>query len=121
MKINKSGVWGEIFAARYLRDNGYKIVTGNFRSRLGEIDLIAQKGKYICFVEVKTRGEERLYEPKEAVDFAKQEKLISTSKIFMKVYPNGKQPRFDVCEVFLDSEFNAKKINYIENAFYENV
>ena len=83
--------------------------------------MIAQKGKYICFVEVKTRGEERLYEPKEAVDFAKQEKLISTSKIFMKAYPNGKQPRFDVCEVFLDSEFNAKKINYIENAFSENV
>ena len=46
MKINKSGAWGEIFAARYLRDSGYKIITGNFRSRLGEIDLIAQKGKY---------------------------------------------------------------------------
>ena len=74
MKINKSGVWGEIFAARYLRDNGYRIITANFRSRLGEIDIIAQKGNYMCFVEVKTRGEERLYEPKEAVDFSKQEK-----------------------------------------------
>lgn len=50
MKINKSGVWGEIFAARYLRDNGYRIITANFRSRLGEIDIIAQKGNYMCFV-----------------------------------------------------------------------
>ena len=121
MKINKSGAWGEIFAARYLRDSGYKIITGNFRSRLGEIDLIAQKGKYICFVEVKTRGEERWYEPKEAVDFSKQEKLSATSKLFMKAYPGGKQPRFDVCEVFLDDKFKLKKINYIENAFTESV
>ncbi len=121
MKINKSGVWGEIFAARYLRENGYKIITGNFRSRLGEIDLVAQKGKYMCFVEVKTRGKERLYEPKEAVDISKQEKLISTSKLFMKAYPNSKQPRFDVCEVFLDENFKLIKTNYIENAFAESI
>lgn len=121
MKINKSGVWGEIFAARYLRDNGYKIITGNFRSRMGEIDLVAQKGKYMCFVEVKTRGEASLYEAKEAVDFAKQERLISTSKLFMKAYPNNKQPRFDVCEVYLDDEYKPLKINYIENAFTETV
>lgn len=119
MKINKSGVWGEIFAARYLRDNGYKIITGNFRSRLGEIDIVAQKGKYMCFVEVKTRGKDYLYEAKEAVDFSKQERLISTSKLFMKAYPNSKQPRFDVCEVYLDDEYKPLKINYLENAFAE--
>lgn len=117
MKINKSGVWGEIFAARYLRDNGYKIVTGNFRSRLGEIDIIAQKGKYICFVEVKTRGQNSLYEAKEAVDLSKQAKLAATAKLFMKTYPSGKQPRFDVCEVYLDDKFKPLKTNYIENAF----
>ena len=120
MKINKSGVWGEIYAARYLRNNGYRIVTGNFRSRLGEIDLVAQKGSYMCFVEVKTRGEDSWYELKEAVDFSKQKKLIATSKIFMKAYPNIYQPRFDVCEVLLDSDFKPKKINYIENAFNES-
>ena len=120
MKINKSGVWGEIFAARYLRDNGYRIITGNFRSRLGEIDLIAQKGSYMCFVEVKTRGRDHIYEAKEAVDFSKQEKLIATSKLFMKAYPNSKQPRFDVCEVYLDERYKPMKINYIENAFSES-
>lgn len=117
MEINKSGVWGEVFAARYLRDNGYKIITGNFRSRMGEIDLVASKDKYMCFIEVKARGEESLYEAKEAVDYSKQQRLIATSEVFMKAYPNDKQPRFDVCEVYLDKEFKPIKINYIENAF----
>lgn len=117
MEINKSGVWGEVFAARYLRDNGYKIITGNFRSRMGEIDLVASKDKYMCFIEVKARGEESLYEAKEAVDYLKQQRLIATSEVFMKAYPNDKQPRFDVCEVYLDKEFKPIKINYIENAF----
>ena len=40
---------------------------------------------------------------------------------FLKAYPGGKQPRFDVCEVFLDDKFKLKKINYIENAFTESV
>lgn len=117
MEINKSGVWGEVFAARYLRDNGYKIITGNFRSRMGEIDLIARKGKYMCFIEVKTRKEESLYEAKEAVDYSKQQRLIATSEIFKKIYPNDGQPRFDVCEVYLDENLRPIKINYIENAF----
>lgn len=121
MKANKAGVWGEIFTARYLRDNGYRIITGNFRTRLGEIDLIAQKGGYICFVEVKTRGENSIGEAKEAVDFPKREKLTATAQIFNKVYPTKKQPRFDVCEVYLDSECKLLKLNYIENAFAETV
>lgn len=117
MKINKAGVRGEIYAARYLRDNGYKIVTGNFHSRLGEIDIIAQKGKYMCFVEVKTRGQNSLYEAKEAVDLSKQAKFAATAKLFMKAYPNDSQPRFDVCEIYLDDDFKQTEINYIENAF----
>lgn len=114
-------MWGEIYAARYLRDNGYVVLTGNYRSRHGEVDIIAEKGKYICFVEVKTRGENRLYEPKEAVDYSKQQKLIATSKLFIKEHLTKKQPRFDVCEVFLDGNFSPVKINYIENAFAENI
>ena len=44
MEINKTGVWGEVYAARYLRDNGFKIITANYRTRHGEIDIIASKG-----------------------------------------------------------------------------
>lgn len=117
MQINKTGIWGEIYAARYLRDNGYKIISANFRSKLGEIDIIAQKGKYMCFVEVKTRGENPLYEPKEAVDYHKQKRITATAQIFNSTYPHKKQPRFDVCEIILDEQYKVKNINYIKNAF----
>lgn len=50
-----TGMWGEVFAARYLRDNGYEILSANYRTRLGEIDLVASDGIHIVFAEVKTR------------------------------------------------------------------
>ena len=117
MEINKTGVWGEVYAARWLRTNGYKIITSNYRTRLGEIDIIASKKNYLCFVEVKTRGENPIARPMEAVDSEKQDRLIATSKLFLKNYPTKLQPRFDVCEVWLDENFEILKINYIENAY----
>ena len=53
--MNKAvtGKLGELAAGRYLRENGYEIITANYRCRLGEIDIIAKQNKYICFVEVK--------------------------------------------------------------------
>ena len=56
--MNKAvtGKLGELAAGRYLRENGYEIITANYRCRLGEIDIIAKQNKYICFVEVKTRS-----------------------------------------------------------------
>lgn len=119
MEINKTGVWGEIYTARYLRDRKYKIITANFRTRLGEIDIIARKGDCICFVEVKTRGENAIAQPKEAVDAYKQQKIIATSKLLMKNKKYRLQPRYDVCEVWLNDSFEAVKINYIENAYGE--
>ena len=117
MNINKSGVWGEVYTVRFLREHGFQIVTANFRSRLGEIDIIAEKGKYLCCVEVKTRNQSAIAAPKEAVDINKQKRLIATSQIFLKIYKTRKQPRFDVCEVILDDDFKLVNINYIENAF----
>lgn len=117
MEINKSGVWGEVYAARYLRDHGYRIIAANFRSRLGEIDIIAKKDEFICYIEVKTRSEKAIYQPKEAVDTFKQERIIATSRNFERIYVTSLQPRYDVCEVVLDGELKPLGINYIENAF----
>ena len=84
---------------------------------MGEVDIIASKGKYICFIEVKARGENAVARPMEAVDSSKQEKLIATSKLFLEKHPMKLQPRFDVCEVWLGEKFEVLKINYIENAY----
>lgn len=72
--MNKAvtGKLGELAAGRYLRENGYEIITANYRCRLGEIDIIAKQNKYICFVEVKTRSENYKYAPADAVTFLKE-------------------------------------------------
>lgn len=119
MKINKQGVWGEVFAARYMRDHGYDPVTANFRSREGEIDIIARKDGFMCFTEVKARSKNAISQPKEAVDTAKQQNIIAAAKLFAKAYPHYEQDRFDVCEVYLDENMQPAQINYIENAFSE--
>ena len=65
----KTGDRGEDYTAAYLKKNGYKILSRNYRKSYGEIDIIASKGKTICFVEVKTRHSGTLSQPYEAVDF----------------------------------------------------
>ncbi|MBQ8228850.1 MAG: YraN family protein [Clostridia bacterium] len=117
MVINKSGVWGELYAARYLRDNGYKIIAGNYRRRVGEIDIIAQKDNTVCFVEVKTRGEDPMFAPSEAVDALKQEKIRATAGLFMNKFGGENNVRFDVVEVILDKNFNKLSLNHIKDAF----
>lgn len=117
MQINKAGVWGEVFAARYLRDNGYKIITGNYRRRVGEIDIIAEKDNVLCFIEVKTRGENAIYEPIEAVDEAKQSRIIATAGLYMEKNTDEKEVRFDIIEIILDGDFNMLKLNHTKDAF----
>lgn len=117
MEINKSGVWGEVFASRYLRDGGYEIIAGNYRCRMGEIDIIARKDGVTVFTEVKTRGENALSQPKEAVDGLKQRRLIAAANYYMKGFRNEIRSRFDVIEIILDEEYALKSLNHIKNAF----
>ena len=114
---NKTGVWGEIFTVRYLRDKGYKILSSNYVCRFGEADVIAQAGDTVCFVEVKTRNVKTDIRPMEAVDAVKIGRLRMTAKNFLSFSKIEAQPRFDVCEVYLDDNNRLSGINYIENAF----
>ena len=117
MKANREGVWGEHFAAVYMRDHGYELLMGNFSCRFGEVDIIGRKGGVMCFVEVKTRSENAISEPKEAVDKEKQQNIIASAEVFKKIVNATEQTRFDVCEVFINEKIQPVKINYIENAF----
>ncbi len=114
---NKTGVWGEIFTARYLRDRGYKILTSNYVCRFGELDLVAVKDGVVCIVEVKTRNKSTAVNPAEAVDFNKRSRLESAAKAFMSATKMKSEMRFDVSEVLLDDEMKLFSINYIKNAF----
>lgn len=114
---NKSGVWGELYTARYLRDSGYRIITSGYSCRFGEIDIVAMKGDILCFVEVKTRDEQTSSRPMEAVDTEKQEKIRLAAESFISYSKLRNDTRFDVCEVWLGKDFALTKLNYIENAF----
>ncbi len=106
---------GESAAARYLIDKGYKITGTNYRSRFGEIDIIAEQGEYIVFVEVKMRSQSFAGLPREAVDAAKQRRIIKTALTYLSEQSWVKQPRFDVIEV--KAKNNDIQISHIENAF----
>ncbi len=117
MTINKMGVWGEIYAGRYLRDNGYKIVTANFRRRVGEIDIVAQKDDIVCIIEVKTRKENSWLEPRDAVDYFKQNKIKLTADLLPKFITHECNLRFDIIEVVLNDSFEVISLRHLKDAF----
>ncbi len=110
---------GEIFAANYLENHGYKIIAKNFRVRSAEIDIIAEIDGVIVFVEVKTRSDTKHGLPSEAVNFRKQQKIIEAASVFLQDEKYfDKACRFDVIEIYSDGiKFSAR---HIENAFEVN-
>ena len=115
---NINGVNGETIAAKFLVKKGYDIVALNYRCRYSEVDIIAEKDEYIVFAEVKTRSENAMIMPSEAVTKQKQKKIISAASLYLSASKTEKQPRFDVIEVFLPKNpFKKSKVKHIENAF----
>ena len=113
------GAAGEVLAARFLREKGYRVVASNFRCRQGEIDIIAVHDRYIVFVEVKTRREGAMYAPREAVTAAKQRRLLLTAAVYLSRSPVELQPRFDVVEVVTcaNNPMKAVEIDHIIGAY----
>lgn len=107
---------GENFAKEYYKKLGFEIVHQNYSCRGGEIDIIAENGEYIIFVEVKTRSSDSLYTPSEAVDLKKQKRLTVAAMKYLSENESEKQPQFDIFEVYTQNE-RIYKINRIENAF----
>lgn len=113
-----TGAWGEQCAAVFLEDRGYHILVRNFRTRLGEIDIIAQKGRYIVFAEVKTRKNARFAAACEHVTPAKQARILAVAEEWLQMQPTALQPRFDVIEVYgAEHSPQPPRINHLENAF----
>lgn len=117
-KTKTVGNLGEKEAVKFLRKNRYKILETNYKAKFGEIDIIAEKENCICFVEVKTRSSEKFGEPRDAVNYNKQKKIIAVAKYYML----GKEElnlRFDVIEVkFSKEQRKVIEIEHIENAFW---
>ena len=112
-----AGALGEVYAARYLRDRGYEIVSANYRTRMGEIDIAARKDGVLAFVEIKTRSAGMIASPAESVDTRKQKRIAMAAAQYLKSEPAGQRTRFDVIEVYLDEADALRDIRHIRNAF----
>ena len=113
------GRWGETLVSEDLRKKGCTILAAGWRCRFGEIDLIVSDGKYLRFVEVKLRKNDRFAQAREFVDVRKQGRLRLAAQFYLAENPTDLQPRFDVAEVYAPEGTATRKpeIIYIENAF----
>jgi len=106
------GAGGEKLAVAFLKKNKFEILEVNYKTEIGEIDIIAADKKTICFIEVKTRTTDTKGLPREAVNIFKQRKIIHVASGYIKRRMlTNRQTRFDVIEI-LDGE-----ITHIQNAF----
>lgn len=106
---------GERAAARYLRRRGLRVITRGYRTRLGEIDLIARDGDTLVFVEVKSR---RQGVPAEAVTPEKQRRITLTALHFLRNHGLlDVRGRFDIVAIVWPDERGEPEIEHIPNAF----
>lgn len=117
MKRMELGRLGERLARSYLEEKGYTVLSQNYRTKLGEIDLVVKKNETIIFVEVRTRSSAVYGTPQESIDRYKQEKLIRLALQFCAHhYLYSQDLRFDVIAITLQD--NEPKIEHIPNAFW---
>ena len=110
------GQSGEKKAARYLKKKGFSIIQSNYRTPFGEIDIIAKDKDTLCFIEVKTRSPNTKGLPRQAVNPAKQQKIIHSAAAYLKENDLPDQRcRFDVMEVIVVED--RWQITLIPNAF----
>jgi putative endonuclease len=111
------GRTGERMAAEKLREQGYRILERNFRCRHGEIDLIAEDGQDLVFVEVKTRRGNIFGRPEEAVTFHKQRKLVEVATYYLDLHACADRPwRIDVVAVQLSKVGKLEEIRIYRHA-----
>jgi putative endonuclease len=115
MNKRQIGTEYEKRAAEYLKAQGYQILARNFRCRMGEIDIIAREGEYLCFVEVKYRANSGHGSPLEAVDYHKRQKILGVARYYMMTHhlPTDAACRMDVVAI------EGEELTLLRNAFGE--
>lgn len=118
------GNLGEEAAVKAIKKQGYKIIERNYRTKMGEIDIIARDGEYTCFIEVRLRKNNDFGSPADTIDINKQRKIIRTAQYYAvtkKIYDTPM--RFDAVLINADAKggkLTNIKTEIIKNAFYLN-
>lgn len=113
MNKKEIGKQKEQQAVEFLQNKGYRILYQNYRTKIGEIDIVAKDNNTIVFIEVRSREYDTLGRPEESVNKRKQSKIAKVASLFLATYPDSYESvRFDVVAILKD------KIVHIENAFW---
>lgn len=111
---------GEDYTAGWLTRQGYTILARNWRCRWGEVDIIAQKGDCVDFVEVKARRPGAVVSPTEAVTWSKRQKLLRTAEAWLEATGCDLQPLMDVAAMTIEEREGQMYISdfeFFESAF----
>ena len=121
MKRSETGKLGEILARDYLIKHGYDILSTNFRTARGEIDIIARHKEFLVFVEVRTKTSRNFGTPEESVTPLKKQHLITVAQSYCETHQNLPEAwRIDFVAVEMDRTGRVRRISLIENAVSES-
>ncbi len=115
---NELGIWGEQYATNYLRDEGYEIIARNWRIGHRDIDIIARSpdNTTVVFVEVKTRTNDVITKPEDAVNLKKIRNIGLAANAYVKQMNVVDMIRFDIITIVGNNDNNAQ-LEHIKDAF----
>jgi putative endonuclease len=111
----ETGRLGEEIARKHLEQKGYKIIEQNYKTKYGEIDLIARKGKELIFVEVRTKKGENYGLPEDTINKKKLKKIWLNTKAYMAIKKWRGLSRIDAICVVLKEDNSIKRLDHYEN------
>ncbi|RJR14349.1 YraN family protein [Candidatus Parcubacteria bacterium] len=120
----KRGQKGESIAEIFLKRKGYRVIQKNYRKPWGEIDIIAEKGNIVRFVEVKTVSRENYelsHNPEDLVDRRKLIKVARTAALYMEHTRDGREFQIDVVGVIMDDVSRIATCRLFEQALESNL
>ena len=112
---NEVGKIGEDLAARFLEENGYKIVEQNYKTRYSEIDLVATKGKDLVFVEVRTKIGENFGTPEDTLNNKKLNKVRFNALSYVAFKKWQGHIKIDAICIVLKANYAVLRLNHYEN------
>ncbi|MFZ2720071.1 MAG: YraN family protein [Minisyncoccia bacterium] len=127
-KNSQTGAVGEKIASIFLKRKGFRIIEFNFRKPWGEIDIVAEKGGFVHFVEVKAVSREVIngsreidYRPEEMVTRSKLVKVARTATLYMESKKDSREFQIDVVGVIMDSQKRLAKCRYFPQVLEDNL
>jgi len=119
LDATRKGQAAESLAVAYLIEGGLKVLHRNYRTPYGELDIVIRDGSTICFVEVRSRRDERFLTPIESITSLKRQRIANSAQHFLASRQEAVPCRFDVIQVLAPGS-SSPEIVWTRDAFRLN-